>query len=207
MIKSDLDLREVYNEYLHPDVLDTNDNELWDALSEGKVLDVFQFSTGVGLATAKQIKPHSINQMVSANALMRLMGEEGKERPINRYCRLKDNMDLWYKECHDWGLTEDEIKTIEPYYLPNYGVPASQEDLMMVCLDEKIAHFTLKEANAARKTVAKKKVSEVPVLREKFISQCPTVNLGKYVWTTVMEPQMSYAFAKPHALAYSFVGF
>ena len=145
--------------------------------------------------------------MVSANALMRLMGEEGKERPINRYCRLKENMDLWYMECHDAGLTEDEIKTIEPYYLPNYGVPASQEDLMLVCLDKNIAHFTLKEANAARKTVAKKKVSEVPVLREKFISQCPTENLGRYVWTTVMEPQMSYAFAKPHALAYSFVGF
>lgn len=207
LINSKLNLREVYNNYLHPDVLDTNDNELWDALSEGKVLDVFQFSTGVGLATAKQIKPHSINQMVSANALMRLMGEEGKERPINRYCRLKENMDLWYMECHDAGLTEDEIKTIEPYYLPNYGVPASQEDLMLVCLDKNIAHFTLKEANAARKTVAKKKVSEVPVLREKFISQCPTENLGRYVWTTVMEPQMSYAFAKPHALAYSFVGF
>lgn len=207
LIKPGLSLREVYNEYLHPDVLDVNDNTLWDALSEGKVLDVFQFSTGVGLQTAKQIKPHSIDQMVSANALMRLMGEEGKERPINRYCRLKENMSLWYRECKDAGLTDDEIKILEPYYLPNFGVPASQEDLMMVCLDKNIAHFTLKEANAARKTVAKKKISEVPILREKFISQCPTENLGRYVWATVMEPQMSYAFAKPHALAYSFVGF
>lgn len=67
-MEPELNLREIYNKYLHPDKLDTEDNELWDALSEGKVLDVFQFSTGVGLATAKQIKPHSIDQMVSANA-------------------------------------------------------------------------------------------------------------------------------------------
>ena len=50
----------------------------------------------------------------------------------------------------------DKYGILEPYYLPNYGVPASQEDLMMVCMDKNIAHFTLKEANSARKTVAKK---------------------------------------------------
>lgn len=188
LMEPELNLREIYNKYLHPDKLNIEDNQLWDALSEGKVLDVFQFNTGVGLATAKQIKPHSIDQMVSANALMRLMGEPGKERPIERYCRLKNDMSLWYQECRAAGLTEDEIKVLEPYYLPNFGVPASQEDLMMVCLDKNIAHFTLKEANAARKTVAKKKVNEVPILREKFISQCPTQQMGEYVWETVMEP-------------------
>lgn len=57
---------------------------------------------------------------------MRLMGEG--ERPIERYCRLKANMDLWYEEVHQAGLTEQEIKVLEPYYLPNYGVPCSQED-------------------------------------------------------------------------------
>lgn len=46
-------LRQVYNEYLHPSVLNLEDTRLWDALAEGSVLDVFQFSTGVGLATAK----------------------------------------------------------------------------------------------------------------------------------------------------------
>ena len=199
-------LREIYDELLHPSILNLEDNRIWDALAEGSVLDVFQFSTGVGLATAKQVKPKNPTELTSANALMRLMGEKGKERPLDRYCRLKSNMNLWYDEVHNAGLTEEEIKIIEPYYLPNYGVPASQEDLMLVCLDSKIAHFTLKEANAARKTVAKKKINEVPLLKEKFISQCPSRNLGEYVWETTMEPQMSYAFAKPHALAYSFVG-
>lgn len=199
-------LREVYDEYLHPSKLNLKDQRLWNALGNGEVLDVFQFSTGVGLTTAKMVKPQNPAELTSANALMRLMGEKGKERPLDRYCRLKANMDYWYQEVRSRGLTDEEIKVLEPYYLPNYGVPASQEDLMMVCMDENIGHFTLKEANAARKTVAKKHMEEIPILHEKFVSQCPNRNFGEYVWETTMGPQMGYAFAKPHALAYSFVG-
>ena len=202
----DLELRQVYDRYLHPAVLNLEDSRMWDALGNGTVMDVFQFSTGVGLATAKQIKPRDPVQLTSANALMRLMGEKGKERPMDRYCRLKNDMQLWYREVRSRGLSEEEIKILEPYYLPNFGTPCSQEDLMEVCMDKNIAHFTLAEANMARKIVAKKQVKKVPELKEKFISQCPNRVLGEYVWETVMEPQMSYAFAKPHALAYSFVG-
>ena len=199
-------LRQIYDQYLHPSVLNIKDERMWNALGEGTVMDVFQFSTGVGLATAKQIKPRDPIQLTSANALMRLMGEKGKERPLDRYCRLKSDIQLWYDEVKEHGLNNDEIKILEPYYLPNFGTPCSQEDLMEVCMDNNIAHFTLAEANMARKIVAKKQVKKVPELREKFISQCPNRNFGEYVWETVMEPQMSYAFAKPHALAYSFVG-
>lgn len=189
----DLGLRQVYDQYLHPAVLNLEDNRMWDALGNGTVMDVFQFSTGVGLATAKQIKPRDPVQLTSANALMRLMGEKGKERPMDRYCRLKNDMQLWYREVRNRGLSEEEIKILEPYYLPNFGTPCSQEDLMEVCMDKNIAHFTLAEANMARKIVAKKQVKKVPELKEKFISQCPNRVLGEYVWETVMEPQMSYA--------------
>lgn len=153
-------------------------------------MDVFQFSTGVGLATAKQVKPINPTQLCSANALMRLMGEKGEERPLDRYCRLKEDMSRWYKEVKDWGLSEQEIKILEPYYLPNCGVPAAQEDLMEVCMDKDIGHFTLAEANMARKIVAKKQMNKIPELKEKFISQCPNRNLGEYVWKTVAGPQM-----------------
>lgn len=121
---------------------------------------------------------------------MRLMGEKGKERPLDRYCRLKEDIGEWYKEVRSRGLSEDEIKIIEPYYLPAYGVPALQEDLMMVCMDKKIGNFSLAEANAARKVVAKKQMNKIPELHEKFISACPNQNFGEYVWETVMGPQM-----------------
>lgn len=188
LIERDSSLREIYNNYLHPDSLDLNNKELWDALSEGKVLDVFQFSTGVGLATAKQVKPKNPTELMSANALMRLMGEKGEERPLDRYCRLKDDISLWYKECYENNLSEEQIKILEPYYLPNYGVPASQEDMMEICMDENISHFSLSEANATRKIVAKKKMDKIPELHEKFINQCPTKEFGDYVWKTTMGP-------------------
>lgn len=193
VMPADKNLRQIYDEFLHPAKLNLKDQRLWDSLSKGEVLDVFQFSTGVGLATAKQVKPQNPAELTSANALMRLMGEKGKERPLDRYCRLKSNINLWYNECRNRGLSEEEIKILEPYYLPNYGVPASQEDLMMVCMDKNIAHFTLKEANSARKTVAKKHMEEIPILKEKFVSQCPNRNFGEYVWETTMGPQMGYA--------------
>lgn len=134
------------------------------------------------------------------------MGEPGEERPLERYCRLKEDMSEWYYECRDAGLTEEQIKTLEPYYLPNCGVPSSQEDMMEICMDENIAHFTLSEANTTRKIVAKKKMDKIPELHKKFVDACPTRNFGEYVWKTTMGPQMGYSFAKPHALAYSFVG-
>ena len=206
LVDSSLSLREVYNKYLHPDVLDLKNQKIWDALSNGTVLDVFQFSTGVGLATAKQVKPQNPTEMLNANALMRLMGEKGEERPLDRYCRLKADMQQWYYECEDAGLTKEQIKTLEPYYLPNCGVPSSQEDMMEICMDTNIASFTLSEANTTRKIVAKKKMDKIPELHEKFVNACPTKKFGEYVWKTTMGPQMGYSFAKPHALAYSFVG-
>lgn len=206
LIEPELSLREVYNKYLHPDVIDLKNQRLWDALSNGEVLDVFQFSTGVGLATAKQVKPQNPTDMLNANALMRLMGEPGEERPLDRYCRLKEDMRAWYMEAKDAGLTDEQIKTLEPYYLPNCGVPSSQEDMMEICMDENIAHFSLSEANATRKIVAKKKMDKIPELHEKFVNACPSKRFGEYVWKTTMGPQMGYSFAKPHALAYSFVG-
>jgi DNA polymerase-3 subunit alpha len=199
-------LRSIYEKYFHPAVIDLKDDRVWQSLARGDTMDVFQFNSDVGLQSAKAIRPRNPIEMTMANALMRLMGEKGQERPLERYVRLKNDMSLWYDEVKRRGLTPDQIKTLEKYYLPRYGVPATQEDLMKVCMDENIAHFTLAEANQARKVVAKKKMDQVADLKDKFISQCGDANFGEYVWETTMGPQMGYSFALPHALAYSFVG-
>lgn len=199
-------LREIYEKYLHPEVIDLEDKRIWEALAAGTVLDVFQFNSDVGLQAAKLIKAENPIEMTMANALMRLMGEKDKERPLDRYVRLKNNINEWYQEVKSIGLSENEIKVLERYYLPRKGVPALQEDLMLVCMDKDIAHFTLKEANNARKVVAKKKMDQIPELKEQFLNNCPNHNFGEYVWETTMGPQMGYSFALPHSLAYSFVG-
>jgi DNA polymerase-3 subunit alpha len=74
----DIGLRDLYNKYLHPEVIDTTQESIWEHLAAGDVLDVFQFSTGVGLEIAKKLRPKNPLEMTAANAMMRLMSEKGK---------------------------------------------------------------------------------------------------------------------------------
>lgn len=199
-------LREIYNKYLHPQVLDLKNLRIWEALENGEVQDVFQFNTAIGLQTVQAIKPRNPIEMCAANGLMRLVAPEGQERPFDRYIRFKNNPKLWYDEMDREGLTKEEQKILEPYYARDYGVPFDQESLMRMVMDENISHFTLAESNNTRKVLAKKKVKEIPVVKEKFISQCPSKRLGEYCWRTMMLPQMSYSFSNVHAMLYSFIG-
>lgn len=198
-------LREIYNKYLHPNVIDINDERIWDKLANEEIVDLFQFNTPVGGQAIRSILPRTPLQLMMANALTRLTGEKGQERPIEKYVRFKNDIQQWYNECRQWGLTEDEIKTLEPYYLPVYGVPTTQEKLMLLCMEPKLAHFELKEANAARKVCSKKQLDKIEALHEKFVKQCPRQQLGEYVWYSAVLPQLSYSFAEPHAIAYSFI--
>lgn len=150
-----LSLREVYETYFHPDVLPLDNPIIWKALSNNEVLNCFQFDSPVGVQATKMIQPKSITDMTNANGLMRLMGEEGQERPLEKYVRFKNNLSLWYKEMTDFGLTKAEQITLEPYFKSSYGVPPSQEQLMLMLMDKDICHFTLAEANMARKIVGK----------------------------------------------------
>lgn len=205
-IEKDLTLREIYNKYLHPEVLPINDPKIWDALGNNSVINIFQFEGDEGLKAAKQIQPRSILEMSDANGLMRLMGEEGQERPIDKYCRYKNDISLWYKEMDNFGLTKAEQKTLEPYFKPSYGVPPSQEQLMKMLMDPDICGFSLAEANAARKIVGKKQMKKIPALRKQVLSQAKSEKLGQYVWRFGAGPQMGYSFSVIHALAYSFIG-
>ncbi len=198
--------REIYNKYLHPQVLNLKNPRIWEALANGEVQDVFQFNTQIGIETAKAIRPHTPAELTSANALLRLVAPPGQERPLDRYIAFKNNINLWYKEMTQAGLTPEEQKILEPYYKRDYGVPCSQEMLMLMVMDPKISHFTLAESNQCRKVLAKKKIKEIPKVKEKFLAQCPTKTLGEYAWKTMMEPQMSYSFSEVHSLLYSFIG-
>lgn len=207
VIEPELSLREVYNKYLHPNVLPQTDKRMWDALANNAVISCFQFDSSVGAQAAKKIKPTTALEMADANGLMRLMtGEKGGEMPIDKYVRFKNNINLWYKEMDDFGLTKKEQKTLEPYFLTSYGVPPSQEQLMRMLMDENICGFTLGEANNARKIVGKKQMDKIPQLHQQVLDRAQRKRLGEYVWKYGAGPQMGYSFSIIHALAYSFVG-
>lgn len=202
-IEKDLSLRKIYDKYLHPNVLPVDtDTKMWDALGEVSVINTFQFDSAEGSKAAKQLKPRSILEMADANGLIRLMGEEGAERPIDKYCRYKNDISLWYKEMDNFGLTKEEQKTLEPYFKSSYGVPPSQEQLMKMLMDPEICNFSLGDANKARKIVGKKLMSQIPELRDKVLRQAKSEKLGQYVWRYGAGPQMGYSFSVVMALTH-----
>lgn len=207
-IEPNLTLKEVYDKYFHPEVLPLDYKPAWDAIENGTVINIFQFDSMVGAQAAKKIQPKTILELADANGLMRLMtAERGAETPMDKYVRFKKNISLWYEEMRKAGLTPEEQKTLEPYFLSSYGVPPSQEQLMRMLMDENICGFGLGEANAARKVVGKKQMNKIPALREQVLTRAKSPALGRYVWQYGVGPQMGYSFSIIHALAYSFIGY
>lgn len=196
VIEKDLSLREIYDKYLHPSVLPRDDQRMWDALANGDVLGCFQFDSSVGGQAAKKIKPQNPMEMAAANGLMRLMtSEPGAETPMDKYVRFKNDISLWYQEMNSYGLTKQEQRVLEPYFLPDYGVPPSQEAMMKMLMDKDICGFTLAEANGARKIVGKKLMNKIPELKKQVLDKAQSKALGEYVWKCGIGTQMGYSFS------------
>lgn len=92
------------------------------------------------------------------------------------------------------GLSDAEVKILEPHYLPAYGTPNSQEQLMLIVMDENICGFSLAEANTLRQTIGKKLMERIPEMRELIKSKAASPALGEYIWTTAALPQLGYSF-------------
>ena len=119
-----------------------------------------------------------------------MTSEKGEETPMDKYVRFKKDISLWYKEMDKESLTKEEQKTLEPYFLSSYGVPPSQEQMMLMLMDKNICGFSLGEANLARKIVGKKQMDKIPDLKEKVLNKAKSSALGAYVWKYGIGPQM-----------------
>ena len=204
-VLDDIGLRALYNKYIHPEVINTEDQRIWDHLAAGDVMDVFQFSTGVGLAIAKKLKPQNPMEMTAANAMMRLMSEKDKESQQDRFVRIqKQGLDVFDKEMRQAGLDDRMIEFMHKHCDQYWGCCAIQEQMMELLMD--VAGFTLGEANNARKIVGKKQMDKIPELREQVYGKFDRVQSANYFWENAVAPQLGYAFSLNHSLPYSFVG-
>ena len=200
-----LGLRDLYNKYIHPEVIDTTDPRIWEHLAAGDVMDVFQFSTGVGLAIAKKLKPKDPMEMTAANAMMRLMSEKGKESQQDRFVRIqRQGIESFDREMRQAHLPDDMIKLMHKHCDRYYGCCAIQEQMMEILME--VANFSLGEANSARKVVAKKQMSKIPELKQQVYERFENRSSANYVWEVAVAPQLGYAFSLNHSLPYSFVG-
>ncbi|WP_259445799.1 helix-hairpin-helix domain-containing protein [Paenibacillus lautus] len=202
-------LRKTYDKYLHPSVIDITSKELYDLIGSDSITDLFQFSTEIGIQTVKRTKPTNLIELAAANSLMRLMGEHGKETPIDSFIRFKNNIDEWYEEMQSFGLNQEEVKVLEKHLLPLSGVADTQESIMLLSMDKKIAGFGIEESNKLRKVIAKKKADEIEVTKRDFYGSGIALGNRKemldYVWNKQIVRQLGYSFSVLHTLAYSII--
>jgi DNA polymerase-3 subunit alpha len=202
-------LRDTYNKYLHPDVLNYDNQEMWKKVGDNAILDLFQFDTNVGLQCAKKIQPTNVVELAVANSLMRLMPESDIQ-PVDKYVQHKNNPEDWQKEMESYGLTEEEIKTVRKHLDEVYGVSESQELMMLLSMDEKIANFSIQESNKLRKGVSKKLEQVIAKAKEDFFKKGKgngtSENLLNYIWSTQIQPQCGYSFSRLHSIGYSLIG-
>lgn len=202
-------LRKTYNKYLHPDVIDMTDENMFKALREGKILDAFQYDSVAGVETISKIQPNTFRELMDGNALMRLNPKD-VELPIDVYVRHKKDINIWYKDMKDNGLTEDEIEVLKKHLLKSYGVAPTQESIMRLSMDKNISGFNLIQANKLRKAVAKAYAKHmVEGVHQLMIGKCLELGNRKefvtYVWDRFIVPQLKYSFSEPHLAGYTLI--
>ncbi|MGL6184736.1 MAG: PHP domain-containing protein [Clostridium chrysemydis] len=202
-------LRKTYDKYLHPDVIDRDSEDLWRQLSDGLLISAFQYDSPVGEQAIKSIKPKNFIEAMNGNNLMRLMAEEGKDQPMDIYVRNKLNINEWYKEMEEFGLSEKDIEIVEKHLKQDYGVCSTQERMMLMSMDKNISNFNVVESNILRKGVAKKigdKFEEAHKLfYEKGLNCGTSKTLLDYIWDVQIAMQKGYGFSVIHSVEYTWI--
>lgn len=201
-------LRRTYDYYFDVDKLEMKAPKMFDMLFSGDVINAFEFNTIVGRNTLEKMNARTFDELVAANALMRLTIENG-EQPIDRYLRYRSDIQQWYNDMNEYGLSENEIEIMKTHLSKFYGVCYSQESLMSISMDKRITGFGLLEANKLRKSIAKKNNKLYEQEREHFFKAGNKLGtsdaLLNYVWDMCAEPAKFYSFNLAHGTTYTMI--
>lgn len=194
-------LKATYEAYINPDNLELEDEKMWKSLCNGEILDAFQYDSPQGKNAISKIHPMNFREVMDGNALMRLSCDG--EQPIDRYVRNKQNINNWYSEMREAGLTQSEVKVMEEHLLKSYGVAPTQESVMILSMDKRISGFDLVWANKLRKAIAKAKAKDmIEEVRNRMLDNGMALGNRRefieYVWDSCIRPQLGYAFSAPH---------
>ncbi|MCU1414124.1 MAG: polymerase subunit alpha [Microbacteriaceae bacterium] len=176
------------------------DQKTYDLLARGDTLGVFQLDGGPMRSLLKQLKPTSFEDISAVIALYR-PGPMGMNSHTN-YALRKNGL--------------QKIEAIHPELEEplreslgiTYGLIVYQEQVMSVA--QKVAGFTLGQADVLRRAMGKKKKSELDKQYEDFeagmLSNGYSTGAVKVLWDTLM-PFADYAFNKAHSAGYGVLSY
>lgn len=178
------------------DDVDLNDDATFELLQAGDTLGVFQLESGPVRSLLRSLKPTAFEDVAALVALYR-PGPMAADMH-NDYANFKNNRKQVEMPHPDLGDILGET----------YGLMIYQESVMRVA--QRIAGYTLAEADDLRKACGKKNRAQIAEHREKFVSGSVDngyeSTLGKQLFD-IIEPFADYAFNKSHAFAYGLVAY
>ncbi len=192
-IKNALDLiRENRGRELRPQDIPIHDKGIYDLMSRGDLLGVFQFE-GEGITNAvKSIKPRCFEDITAINALYR----PGPMDMIPDYTR----------KMHGEESVEYLFPELEPILKETYGIIVYQEQVMAIA--SRIASYSLGEADMLRRAMGKKIAEEMAKQKARFLEGAERNGFDREKSEQLfelMEKFANYGFNKSHAAAYCVV--
>ena len=176
------------------------DQKTYDLLARGDTLGVFQLDGGPMRSLLKQLKPTSFEDISAVIALYR-PGPMGMNSHTN-YALRKNGLQAIE------SIHPELADALEESLGVTYGLIVYQEQVMSVA--QKVAGFTLGQADVLRRAMGKKKKSELDKQFADFeggmLANGYSAAAVKVLWDTLM-PFADYAFNKAHSAGYGVLSY
>ena len=174
--------------------IDYEDQKVYELLSSGKTVGLFQLESSGMKDALINMKPNRLEDIIALVALYR-------PGPMN-------NIPI-YNECKHGKREPDYLHPkLEEILKPTYGVIIYQEQVMQIA--QILSGFTAGEADILRRAMGKKKRSEFEKQKQRFIEGAYKNGISKEVAAGIflkIEPFAEYGFNKSHAAAYAVIAY
>ena len=170
------------------------DQKVFDLLSSGNTVGLFQVESAGMREALVQMKPNHIEDIIALVALYR-------PGPMSNIPT--------YNDCKHGRQTPDYLHPLlEDILKPTYGVIIYQEQVMQIA--QKLSGFTAGQADLLRRAMGKKKRAELEKQKQGFIAGALKNGIAKDVAAGIflkIEPFAEYGFNKSHAAAYAIISY
>ena len=182
--------------------VDYNDPAVMDMIGKGRCEGVFQLESAGMKSFMKQLKPHSLEDIIAGISLYR----PGPMEFIPKYIKGKEHPDTVTYECEE----------MRPILEPTYGCIVYQEQVMQIVRD--LGGYSMGRSDLVRRAMSKKKASVMEKERRNFVygneeenvPGCLKNGISEQVANKIFDEMTdfaNYAFNKSHAAAYAVVSF
>ena len=181
---------------LTPNQLPLDDEDTYSLLGKGLTSGVFQFESDGMRDILRRYQPERLEDLIALNALYRPGPIQGG--------MVSDFID----RRHGRKPVTYALPVLKDILEETYGVIVYQEQVMQIA--NRVAGYSLGEADLLRRAMGKKKAEEMAAQRERFLNgalerEYPKQKVIKLF--NLMEQFAGYGFNKSHSAAYGFVAF